>query len=188
MTWKRFSWCIYFFFSPRHLVDIMECRGKGINIGYCPQVDALDDLLTGEEHLYFYGRIRGIPKRELSAVSKSCLSRLWTVNTSYAKRHQDLINIPRCAVTAGLEAVASIHTKSEHVMCVKGLTVCSEMENLFCYLGSAFKLHNWVLKFSSMQTLFFVQLCKFVFKWYIDGGRILLDMSLYPHSSHLSLR
>uniref|UniRef100_A0A8C5HN15 ATP-binding cassette, sub-family A (ABC1), member 12 n=1 Tax=Gouania willdenowi TaxID=441366 RepID=A0A8C5HN15_GOUWI len=29
----------------------------GINIGYCPQVDALDNLLTGEEHLYFYARI-----------------------------------------------------------------------------------------------------------------------------------
>ena len=24
-------------------------------IGYCPQFDALFDLLTGEEHLYFYG-------------------------------------------------------------------------------------------------------------------------------------
>uniref|UniRef100_A0A671U5U1 ATP binding cassette subfamily A member 12 n=1 Tax=Sparus aurata TaxID=8175 RepID=A0A671U5U1_SPAAU len=41
------------------------CRNQGINIGYCPQVDALDNLLTGEEHLYFYGRIRGISKREL---------------------------------------------------------------------------------------------------------------------------
>uniref|UniRef100_A0AAX7VG37 ABC transporter domain-containing protein n=1 Tax=Astatotilapia calliptera TaxID=8154 RepID=A0AAX7VG37_ASTCA len=40
------------------------CRKQGINIGYCPQVDALDDLLTGEEHLYFYARIRGISKWE----------------------------------------------------------------------------------------------------------------------------
>lgn len=52
----------------------MECRNQGINIGYCPQVDALDDLLTGEEHLYFYGQIRGISKRELGAVRKSCRS------------------------------------------------------------------------------------------------------------------
>ncbi|KAM9347110.1 glucosylceramide transporter ABCA12 [Symphorus nematophorus] len=58
------------------LVDIMECRNKGINIGYCPQVDALDNLLTGEEHLYFYGRIRGIPKRELDGVVKYLLKRL----------------------------------------------------------------------------------------------------------------
>lgn len=58
------------------LVDIMECRDKGINIGYCPQVDALDSLLTGEEHLYFYGRIRGISKRELDGVVKYLLKRL----------------------------------------------------------------------------------------------------------------
>lgn len=56
------------FYSPRRLVDIMECRNQGINIGYCPQVDALDNLLTGEEHLYLYGRIRGISKRELDGV------------------------------------------------------------------------------------------------------------------------
>lgn len=58
-------------FLPRRLVDIMECREKGINIGYCPQVDALDNLLTGEELLYFYGRIRGISKGELDRVRKS---------------------------------------------------------------------------------------------------------------------
>ncbi|CAJ1079858.1 uncharacterized protein abca12 [Xyrichtys novacula] len=58
------------------LVDIMECRNQGINIGYCPQVDALDNLLTGEEHLYFYGRIRGISKRELDGVVRYLLKRL----------------------------------------------------------------------------------------------------------------
>ncbi|XP_070831676.1 uncharacterized protein abca12 [Chaetodon trifascialis] len=58
------------------LVDIMECRNEGINIGYCPQVDALDNLLTGEEHLYFYGRIRGISKTELDGVVKYLLKRL----------------------------------------------------------------------------------------------------------------
>uniref|UniRef100_A0A3P8T726 ATP-binding cassette, sub-family A (ABC1), member 12 n=1 Tax=Amphiprion percula TaxID=161767 RepID=A0A3P8T726_AMPPE len=52
---------------------------NGINIGYCPQVDALDSLLTGEEHLYFYARIRGISKRQIDGVRKSlqtlrCLS------------------------------------------------------------------------------------------------------------------
>ncbi|XP_068602787.1 glucosylceramide transporter ABCA12 [Brachionichthys hirsutus] len=58
------------------LVDIMECRSKGINIGYCPQEDALDNLLTGEEHLYFYGRIRGISERELDWMVKYLLMRL----------------------------------------------------------------------------------------------------------------
>ncbi|XP_031714357.1 ATP-binding cassette sub-family A member 12 [Anarrhichthys ocellatus] len=58
------------------LVDIMECRNKGINIGYCPQVDALDNLLTGKEHLYFYARIRGISKREIDGVVNYLLKRL----------------------------------------------------------------------------------------------------------------
>lgn len=88
---ERKSYLIPFkniFLGPRRLVDIMDCRGQGINIGYCPQVDALDDLLTGEEHLYFYARIRGISKREIAGVSKSGLSKLWVVTTSYAKRHR----------------------------------------------------------------------------------------------------
>lgn len=79
----------FLFFCYSRLVDIMECRNKGINIGYCPQVDALDDLLTGEEHLYFYARIRGISKREIDGVSKKsrlcCLSKLWVVTTSSTK-------------------------------------------------------------------------------------------------------
>ncbi|TNN77398.1 ATP-binding cassette sub-family A member 12 [Liparis tanakae] len=58
------------------LVDIMECRNKGINIGYCPQVDALDSLLTGKEHLDFYARIRGISKREIDGVVSYLLKRL----------------------------------------------------------------------------------------------------------------
>uniref|UniRef100_G3NTA6 ATP-binding cassette, sub-family A (ABC1), member 12 n=1 Tax=Gasterosteus aculeatus aculeatus TaxID=481459 RepID=G3NTA6_GASAC len=48
------------------------CRNKGINIGYCPQVDALDNLLTGKEHLYFYARIRGISNKEIDGVRKPC--------------------------------------------------------------------------------------------------------------------
>jgi ATP-binding cassette subfamily A (ABC1) protein 3 len=30
-------------------------------IGYCPQKDAIFPLLTVEEHLWFYSRIKGIP-------------------------------------------------------------------------------------------------------------------------------
>jgi ATP-binding cassette subfamily A (ABC1) protein 12 len=32
-------------------------------IGYCPQYDdGLISLLTVEEHLYFYARLKGVPK------------------------------------------------------------------------------------------------------------------------------
>lgn len=43
------------------------------NIGYCPQFDALDGLLTGREHLYFYGRLRGIQEKNLAFVNFSFL-------------------------------------------------------------------------------------------------------------------
>eukprot|EP00062_Callorhinchus_milii_P012447 gi/632959600/ref/XP_007895712.1/ PREDICTED: ATP-binding cassette sub-family A member 13 [Callorhinchus milii] len=46
--------------------DIMNLRTDGTLIGYCPQYDALDDLLTGWEHLYFYCRIRGLPEKMIS--------------------------------------------------------------------------------------------------------------------------
>uniref|UniRef100_A0A8B9KM95 ABC transporter domain-containing protein n=1 Tax=Astyanax mexicanus TaxID=7994 RepID=A0A8B9KM95_ASTMX len=37
------------------------------NMGYCPQFDAIDDLLTGREHLEFYARLRGVPEQEVVA-------------------------------------------------------------------------------------------------------------------------
>ncbi|KAM9280081.1 retinal-specific phospholipid-transporting ATPase ABCA4 [Cariama cristata] len=40
------------------------------NMGYCPQFDAIDDLLTGREHLYLYARLRGIPAEEIKRVAE----------------------------------------------------------------------------------------------------------------------
>lgn len=39
------------------------------NMGYCPQFDAINDLLTGREHLEFYAILRGIPEKEVCEVS-----------------------------------------------------------------------------------------------------------------------
>ncbi len=41
------------------------------NMGYCPQFDAIDELLTGREHLYLYARLRGVPESEISRVSRT---------------------------------------------------------------------------------------------------------------------
>ncbi|XP_032129352.1 retinal-specific phospholipid-transporting ATPase ABCA4-like [Sapajus apella] len=38
-------------------------------MGYCPQFDAIDELLTGREHLYFYARLRGVPAEEIEKVA-----------------------------------------------------------------------------------------------------------------------
>ena len=38
------------------------------NIGYCPQFDALNPLLTGREHLRFYARLRGLSENATKKV------------------------------------------------------------------------------------------------------------------------
>uniref|UniRef100_A0A3P9H206 Uncharacterized protein n=1 Tax=Oryzias latipes TaxID=8090 RepID=A0A3P9H206_ORYLA len=44
-------------------------RSNMKNMGYCPQFDAIDELLTGMEHLYLYARLRGVPESEIPRVS-----------------------------------------------------------------------------------------------------------------------
>ncbi|CAL1546214.1 unnamed protein product, partial [Lymnaea stagnalis] len=43
-------------------------------MGYCPQYDALNDLLTGAELLFFYGRLRGVPAKDLPVVAARVVS------------------------------------------------------------------------------------------------------------------
>nr|XP_009684303.1 PREDICTED: retinal-specific ATP-binding cassette transporter [Struthio camelus australis] len=46
------------------------------NMGYCPQFDAIDDLLTGREHLYLYARLRGVPAKEIKRVAEWGIQKL----------------------------------------------------------------------------------------------------------------
>ncbi|XP_010580960.1 PREDICTED: retinal-specific ATP-binding cassette transporter [Haliaeetus leucocephalus] len=46
------------------------------NMGYCPQFDAIDDLLTGREHLYLYARLRGVPAEEIKRVAEWGIQKL----------------------------------------------------------------------------------------------------------------
>ncbi|XP_047672257.1 phospholipid-transporting ATPase ABCA1 isoform X1 [Tachysurus fulvidraco] len=52
------------------------------NMGYCPQFDAIDDLLTGREHLEFYARLRGVPAREVTTVAEWGIQKLGLVKYS----------------------------------------------------------------------------------------------------------
>ncbi|XP_038069738.1 phospholipid-transporting ATPase ABCA1-like isoform X2 [Patiria miniata] len=54
------------------------------SVGYCPQFDALNELLTGEEHLAFYARLRGVPERDIKSVVDWGIKKLGL--TTYAKR------------------------------------------------------------------------------------------------------
>ncbi|XP_072314586.1 phospholipid-transporting ATPase ABCA1-like [Eucyclogobius newberryi] len=49
------------------------------NLGYCPQFDAINDLLTGQEHLEFYARLRGVPENEIAMVAEWGIQKLGLV-------------------------------------------------------------------------------------------------------------
>ncbi|XP_075459417.1 phospholipid-transporting ATPase ABCA1-like isoform X2 [Ascaphus truei] len=40
------------------------------NMGYCPQFDAIDDLLSGQEHLECYARLRGVAEKDVKEVAE----------------------------------------------------------------------------------------------------------------------
>lgn len=72
------------------------------NMGYCPQFDAIDELLTGREHLYLYARLRGVPESEIPRVSLSPAAR----QTSFPLMctHPLLLRIVVCNDVLGLLA------------------------------------------------------------------------------------
>uniref|UniRef100_A0A663MWU2 ATP binding cassette subfamily A member 13 n=1 Tax=Athene cunicularia TaxID=194338 RepID=A0A663MWU2_ATHCN len=57
-------------------MDVLSASSEGVLIGYCPQQDALDELLTGWEHLYYYCTLRGIPKQDICKVAEDLVNRL----------------------------------------------------------------------------------------------------------------
>ena len=48
--------------------DFGDLCGESIRMGYCPQMDALDSLLTVREMLDIYAKLRGIPSQRLLQV------------------------------------------------------------------------------------------------------------------------
>ena len=53
----------------RENVDLSLAGAAGVRMGYCPQQDALDEFLTGWEHLRYYCTLRGVPNSCISQVS-----------------------------------------------------------------------------------------------------------------------
>lgn len=51
------------------LTDMVKVRR---DIGYCPQFDAFDPLLTGREILKFYARLRGVQEKDIKRVCYYC--------------------------------------------------------------------------------------------------------------------
>lgn len=55
------------------------------NMGYCPQFDAINDLLTGREHLEFYAILRGVPEKEVCEVSNTLINTLIYIECRYER-------------------------------------------------------------------------------------------------------
>lgn len=51
------------------LFSVCELRCLGQEVGYCPQEDALDRYLTGEETLLFHARLHGFNREQAKRVS-----------------------------------------------------------------------------------------------------------------------
>ncbi|XP_075068753.1 ATP-binding cassette sub-family A member 13-like [Mixophyes fleayi] len=62
--------------SKGHEMNMFSAYAEDVVIGYCPQKDALDNLLTGWEHLYYYCKLRGISEKHIHKVSSGLCSRL----------------------------------------------------------------------------------------------------------------
>lgn len=56
-------------FSPNNFSVIDEIDVVRESVGYCPQFDAYDPLLTSREVLVFYARLRGIPEKDVNKVN-----------------------------------------------------------------------------------------------------------------------
>ncbi|XP_054582575.1 ATP-binding cassette sub-family A member 13 [Eptesicus fuscus] len=57
-------------------VPLFSAGAAGVRVGYCPQQDALDEPLTGWEHLRYYCRLRGIPGPLIPQVAGDLVRRL----------------------------------------------------------------------------------------------------------------
>ncbi|XP_074136153.1 phospholipid-transporting ATPase ABCA1 [Sminthopsis crassicaudata] len=59
-----------------YLSDIQEVHQ---NMGYCPQFDAITELLTGREHVEFFALLRGVPEKEVGKVGDWAIRKLGLV-------------------------------------------------------------------------------------------------------------
>uniref|UniRef100_A0A3Q2CDC7 ATP-binding cassette, sub-family A (ABC1), member 4b n=1 Tax=Cyprinodon variegatus TaxID=28743 RepID=A0A3Q2CDC7_CYPVA len=67
---KTLTCCVFVCSILTEILDVHQ------NMGYCPQFDAIDELLTGREHLYLYARLRGVPESEIPRVAEWGIQKL----------------------------------------------------------------------------------------------------------------
>ena len=93
---------IFSFFSI--LSDINDARKQ---LGYCPQFDALDGLLTAREMLSYYARLRGIRWKDTPQVRISAY-----VDTIVCLWNADGIMVFICCFESARSKIHFLHTDS----------------------------------------------------------------------------
>lgn len=78
------GWPVSSLASCPHPSVVQESAAAHRSMGYCPQSDAIFDLLTGREHLELSARLRGVPEAQVAQKALSGLVRLGLL--SYADR------------------------------------------------------------------------------------------------------
>nr|XP_056703951.1 phospholipid-transporting ATPase ABCA1 [Euleptes europaea] len=63
---------------------LSNIQGVHQNMGYCPQFDAITELMTGREHLEFFALLRGVPEKEVCKVGEWAVRKLGLVK--YAEK------------------------------------------------------------------------------------------------------
>lgn len=63
------GWPVSSLASCPHPSVAQERSAAHRSMGYCPQSDAIFDLLTGREHLELFARLRGVPEAQVAQVN-----------------------------------------------------------------------------------------------------------------------
>jgi ABC-type Na+ transport system ATPase subunit NatA len=114
------------------------------NIGYCPQFDALNPLLTGREHLKLYARLRGLSENSVQIYTEWCLKRLGL--TPYADRaagtYSGTDQIAKPMHCIAMHMLKHLFPLFEHrSLAASGQSVSHREELIQCMDGTKFKSH-----------------------------------------------
>ncbi|CAH8451204.1 unnamed protein product [Heterobilharzia americana] len=80
---------------------ITQSKNAHQNLGYCPQFDAIHNLLTGRETLNFYARLRGINEMHISTIVSNILHNMG-LSIYYWQTKSNLLDEP----TSGMDPIS----------------------------------------------------------------------------------
>lgn len=113
------------------------------HMGYCPQFDALNDLLTGREHLVMYARLRGLDPASIPSVVE------WMIRHMQLSRWADRISkvivqqCVACLLTNVNWPCLVAHAKQSHVIPLLPSPSCHFRASLHAAPPCCALAHHW---------------------------------------------